>query len=317
MSRRHRGFTLIELLVVIAIIAILIGLLLPAVQKVRAAAARATCLNNLKQISLACHNYHDARGYLPWPGNNTNTANPFRTHEADSTVEDSGPWAYHILPYLEKSDVFRQVRNTQASPNNGINTREVAVKAYLCPGRMRRPFTKDGDTLITALNGTTGTIGAASPGVRANGAVTDYALNAWINGSLDSTGNTNTGAGGLKEQKNMKKRVNTLPDGSSNTLLVGEKRIYVEQYQLGGGSYDEPIFFSNGGVNRNDGTCAKDNPFLGFTLTSIRNWGSPFDACPMSMCDGSVRLIKYGTSLDTGGLGLLKPDDNVVPLDEL
>src|SRR5262249_22954138 len=117
MKHRH-GFTLIELLVVIAIIAILIALLVPAVQKVREAAARTQCVNNLKQIGLALHSYHDATKRFP-PASQVPYANTFNLDSILDWRLPFGPnWAVFILPYVEQGPLF-----TQANPSSypGIN----------------------------------------------------------------------------------------------------------------------------------------------------------------------------------------------------
>ena len=190
------GFTLIELLVVIAIIAILIGLLVPAVQKVREAAARTECANNLKQIGLALHNHHDAYKFFP-PG--YRAGSPY----VDG-VGDTAPgwgWAALILPYIEQDTLFRQLNfNQPVKQSTGIQT---LLAAYLCPSDMTNGS-------FTVTDGFGGKICSAAPSSYA-GCV----------GGDESGTSDETGMGIF--YRNSRTRIGDVTDGTSNTLLVGER----------------------------------------------------------------------------------------------
>jgi len=218
MQSRRRGFTLIELLVVIAIIAVLIGLLLPAVQKVREAAARAKCQNNLKQIGLALHNHESAYGFFPTAGANSQN---YGTGSPDG-YNRAGLF-FQILPYIEQDALSR---NTITNNSNWISE-TTAVPMYLCPSRGNR------DSEIASW----GTIYK----------LTDYAgvwlswENEWQSSNPDPANGllkTNKGAivkgghstiGNANYKKYPTVSAASISDGTSNTVAVAEKAVWNKQ----------------------------------------------------------------------------------------
>ena len=203
-----RGFTLIELLVVIAIIAVLIGLLLPAVQAAREAARRIQCVNNLKQVGLALHNYHDALGAFPM-----SYAARSRTLPVDGQT-DTAPgwgWASMILPQMEQGPIFNAVNFVLAveAPQNATVIR-TAMAAYVCPSDVTNgPFpVLDGSTAGNALATMTPSSYAACVG----NDLTD-----------SSTGLNNDGLGNGVMFRNSRVRLADITDGSSQTIMVGER----------------------------------------------------------------------------------------------
>ncbi|MBX9585186.1 MAG: DUF1559 domain-containing protein [Gemmataceae bacterium] len=214
---RRRGFTLIELLVVIAIIAILIGLLLPAVQKVREAAARIKCLNNLKQIGLGLHNYHAAYGHFP-PGFAANTAPATALRESDYTPG----WSlfYHVLPYIEQDNLHRSIDPSLPilHPANKAG-RETVVPLYVCPSddapRLIN-LTDSGATTWTPPNTFTYPPPDSPLAVLGQASVSSYA------GCLGTLGYEEQPYTGVFH-RNSRVRVEDITDGSSSTVGVGER----------------------------------------------------------------------------------------------
>ena len=317
--RRHRGFTLIELLVVIAIIAILIGLLLPAVQKVREAAARSTCQNNLKQMAIANMNYESANGtFLPGVGKNGCCW---------------GTWMIPILPYMEQDNMFRGYTNFGGLDYSGgrynllsnvVNTTGFRVKSFTCPSDEPQQWNLSatqilqkhnyalnaGNTTLYQRNLPLGCVAGSAGCTVYGGAPFDFYSNV-VNNSDDSTvpyngpappGGPDKDAGRLGQQQ----KITSISDGTSNTVMAAEiiqgKTNDLRGLTWWGGSAGFTTFNTpNTGVDfLNGGICpAQDFPNLPRCTTAGTNSGTRMisarsmhsQGINASMCDGSVRFI--------------------------
>jgi prepilin-type N-terminal cleavage/methylation domain-containing protein/prepilin-type processing-associated H-X9-DG protein len=213
-ARTRPGFTLIELLVVIAIIAILIGLLLPAVQKIREAANRMSCSNNMKQLGLALHNYNDTNGTLP-PGCASDLP-PFGV----SGGGWGSSWKVYILPYIEQDNLFKSWQFTGNSGYTNVNnlnlTNNLVIKTYRCPSSPL-PLIQ---TSLANGNGSTRMF-TSYVGVAGSAAETTVGTA----GCCD--GGTNIIATGGMLYNASQVALTDATDGLSNTILVGEQSNHV------------------------------------------------------------------------------------------
>jgi prepilin-type N-terminal cleavage/methylation domain-containing protein len=302
--KNSKGFTLIELLVVIAIIAVLIGLLLPAVQKVREAANRMSCTNNLKQLALACHLHADAFGTLP-ASNVVVLTGPDPASEASYTYYEN--WCLKILPYIEQANLAAQYDFTKAydrQPVSGQKVQQTFVKVFSCPSdpdanQIGQPWT---GYVGPTVNGVTGFMTGS------------YRANCGVNNNVKSWSNPEEarsmvlndhvsnyrgpmhiiGVAGLKEE-----RLSTIRS-TSNTALIGERAIKAqsdEGKRRGTFWADSKAVYSASYFSHDiPQTLLADwdlcSQLDGGTGRCKYGWGSYHtDVVQFAFCDGSVRRV--------------------------
>jgi prepilin-type N-terminal cleavage/methylation domain-containing protein/prepilin-type processing-associated H-X9-DG protein len=216
----HRGFTLIELLVVIAIVGVLIGLLLPAVQKVRESAQRTQCTNNLKQIGLALHGYHDANEWFP-PGYVDGNTDPDST--PDNDVGPGWGWAALILPYLEQNNVYTQINfsvGVGLGSNRVISQQPLTV--FQCPAdsfQQAFPVYDSNFTNPIATVAHGNYVGCNGWEECFNGAGGNPQGGSGTDGLAGSFGQRGAGL----FYRNSRNKIASVTDGLSSTIFVGER----------------------------------------------------------------------------------------------
>ncbi len=298
-TRHSSGFTLVELLVVIAIIGILIGLLLPAVQSVREAARRTQCSNHLHQFGLAAHNHHEAHRHFPaggwgwaWVGD----------PDQGFGKRQPGGWAYNLLPYLEQEALHNIGAGKSFSEKKTLN-KEMAstpVPFFNCPSRRRAvAFPNSWNSAMY-----TGVNIDPTPQLARN----DYAINCGTGGVPHSGGPGDIASGETWCQSPRNRdgigfecsetAIADVKDGTTNTLLIGEKYLNPHHYSTGKDAADNESAYTG---NNNDNYRSahiqyppkQDQEGYG---NSIRFGGPHANGCNFVMCDGSVKMI--GFSID-------------------
>jgi prepilin-type N-terminal cleavage/methylation domain-containing protein len=301
--QKHAAFSLIELLVVIAIIAVLLALLLPAVQKVRESANRIQCANNLKQIGLAIHSYHETFHQLPCS----------RIHQAASG--GWATWCVQILPFVEQQNLFQKWDVSRDYFNQVPEAQRTPVRLYFCPTRHRTQ-----ELSVDNAKDTNG--GTFFPG-----ALTDYACSSGDRQSYkgyldDKTANgamivgDATVAHGVITGWRSRTSLSSLADGTSNTILIGEK--HVRPSALGQAAGDFAAYNGGKDVPRNAARCGGPGfPIARNPLSDVepeRTFGSWHPGiCQFVMADGSVHSFTIDLSPEILRLLVVRNDGKAIP----